>query len=186
MHLRFPQSTCMYNVFIKCTTQMLSKVSQSTKHMCESLTHLKKYATRPGPPYPANLCPGGMWQRGNDGLLYENRSSGKPGILRWFKLPDMLQLAARKKRASDPIDSGFAENTHPEENPCCRKETNTCHTKAFCEKENHRDTQKSEGNPQETSGAQKNAPAETKKVEGSKKNARVSTASKLQGANVCT
>lgn len=41
----------------------------------------KKYASRPGPPYPAQDCPG-MTRTGNDGRLYESKQNSA-GIYTW-------------------------------------------------------------------------------------------------------
>jgi len=65
----------------------------------------KKYLVRPGPPYPAQMCPGEK-RLGNDGLLYESIPNVK-GVHRWVKVKDMSLgdsikqkiLAAKKKVA---------------------------------------------------------------------------------------
>jgi len=61
--------------------------------MCERQT-TKKYTTRPGPPFPANQCPPGCTRRGNDGHMYVTRSSGRPGVRRWFRSGSSKSLAS--------------------------------------------------------------------------------------------
>ena len=48
-------------------------------------SHLKKYATRPGPPYPAQQCRPGTVRAGNDGKRYHN-TPDKNGRLTWKAL----------------------------------------------------------------------------------------------------
>lgn len=45
----------------------------------------KKYSTRASPPYPANECPQGMVQKGNDGKDYVVSAPNAKGIKRWQK-----------------------------------------------------------------------------------------------------
>lgn len=49
------------------------------------MSHLKKYAKRPSPPYPANECPNQI-RIGNDGNEYVSKSD-KRGIFAWKKVP---------------------------------------------------------------------------------------------------
>ena len=53
---------------------------------CKRLTN-KKYTSRPGPPYPANLCRGDKLV-GNDGRLYESTRAKNKGraYYRWTKV----------------------------------------------------------------------------------------------------
>jgi hypothetical protein len=44
----------------------------------------KKYTTRPGPPYPAQLCQDQI-KKGNDGLIYKSTANSK-GIFQWKKV----------------------------------------------------------------------------------------------------
>ena len=62
---------------------------------CVNVSHLKKYANRPGPPYKAQDCPYEL-EEGNNGLLYESRPD-KNGRFRWVKLSGKGQLVC------DPI-----------------------------------------------------------------------------------
>ena len=55
----------------------------STK--CQNMSHLKKYAKRPSPPYPANECPNQI-RIGNDGNEYVSKPD-KRGIFAWKKVP---------------------------------------------------------------------------------------------------
>ena len=48
----------------------------------------KKYSTRPSPPYPANECPEGMVQQGNDGYDYVVSAPNAKGVKRWQKQSD--------------------------------------------------------------------------------------------------
>ena len=43
-----------------------------------------KYSKRPGPPYPAQACPG-LKRKGNDGAQYTSRRVGRSGSFRWMK-----------------------------------------------------------------------------------------------------
>jgi len=47
----------------------------------------KKYRTRPGPPYPANLCRG-QEMEGNDGKLYKSMRAKNQGkaYFKWKKI----------------------------------------------------------------------------------------------------
>ena len=47
----------------------------------------KKYSTRPGPPYPANLCRGKR-KKGNDGRMYESTRAKNKGLAyyKWTKI----------------------------------------------------------------------------------------------------
>jgi hypothetical protein len=46
----------------------------------------KKYSTRASPPYPANECPEGMVQQGNDGNNYVVSAPNAKNIKRWQKV----------------------------------------------------------------------------------------------------
>lgn len=50
---------------------------------CRDKSHIKKYNTRPSPPYPANECKGKS-MKGNDGKIYVSKSN-KNGVHRWVK-----------------------------------------------------------------------------------------------------
>lgn len=56
---------------------------------CTDLSHLKKYASRNSPPFPANQCKG-QRKRGNDGTFYTSVSASN-GVYRWQK-----SVAAKK------------------------------------------------------------------------------------------
>ena len=45
----------------------------------------KKYSTRKSPPFPANECPEGMVQIGNDGNKYVVSAPNVRGVKRWVK-----------------------------------------------------------------------------------------------------
>lgn len=45
----------------------------------------KKYSKRPGPPYPANLCPHKI-KYGNDGKIYKSIRKGRMRSYRWLKI----------------------------------------------------------------------------------------------------
>lgn len=71
------------------TTKRKSQTNLVTKKrisnaICKKQT-LKKYLTRPSPPYPATLC-SGKKKKGNDGFMYIS----KPGINysspKWIKI----------------------------------------------------------------------------------------------------
>ena len=46
----------------------------------------KKYSTRASPPFPANECPEGMIQKGNDGNDYAVSTPNAKGVKRWVKI----------------------------------------------------------------------------------------------------
>lgn len=45
----------------------------------------KKYTTRPGPNYPANLCRTKV-KMGNDGNMYKSEKRGNSKVYRWYKI----------------------------------------------------------------------------------------------------
>ena len=50
---------------------------------CRNMSHLKKYANRPSPPYPANECPN-QTMTGNDGKIYTSVLD-KLGRFKWMR-----------------------------------------------------------------------------------------------------
>jgi hypothetical protein len=46
---------------------------------------LKKYTSRPSPPFPAQECPGKR-KKGNDGRMYESRLIEMAGVYRWVRV----------------------------------------------------------------------------------------------------
>ena len=64
---------------------------------CERLT-LKKYKSRPGPPYPGNQAGcRGLKMEGNDGVMYESVAR-KDGVYRWVKVKAPKAPKAPKAR----------------------------------------------------------------------------------------
>jgi DNA ligase-1 len=63
---------------------------------CENMSHLKKYAERSGPPYPAVPCEG-RTILGNDGYMYISEKRGKSKISRWYKLSSKSPKKILKK-----------------------------------------------------------------------------------------
>ena len=71
----------------------------------------KKYSTRKSPPYPANECPEGMVQQGNDGNNYVVSAPNAKGVKRWQlckpgswcgpQRGGRQQRGARQQRAGD-------------------------------------------------------------------------------------
>jgi hypothetical protein len=55
-----------------------------SKAVCKKQT-LKKYLTRPSPPYPAALC-SGKKKKGNDGLMYISKPGINYGSPKWVKV----------------------------------------------------------------------------------------------------
>ena len=55
-----------------------------SKAVCKKQT-LKKYLTRPSPPYPASLC-AGQKRKGNDGLMYISKPGINYGSPKWVKI----------------------------------------------------------------------------------------------------
>jgi len=60
-----------------------SKSSSKSSRRCEK-SYLKKYISRPGPPYPAQDCKN-KTKSGNDGEVYRS-SPNKNGIFTWKKI----------------------------------------------------------------------------------------------------
>jgi len=78
----------MYIVFIKIiytyfSNNMATKKRKS-KAICKKQT-LKKYLTRPSPPYRAALCIG-QKKKGNDGNMYISKPSINYGPPKWVKV----------------------------------------------------------------------------------------------------
>ena len=65
----------------------------------------KKYSTRPSPPFPANECPEGLVQQGNDGNNYVVSAPNAKGVKRWQKCSPGAwcgpQRGGRQQRAGD-------------------------------------------------------------------------------------
>ena len=59
-------------------------------------SNLKKYVTRPGPPFPAQKCRG-LIKHGNDNILYKSVAS-KNGIYKWQKIHSIKKRSSRKRR----------------------------------------------------------------------------------------
>ena len=57
---------------------------RQSKAKCKRLT-LKKYVTRPSPPYRAAMCVG-QKKRGNDGFLYISKPGANFGPAKWIKV----------------------------------------------------------------------------------------------------
>lgn len=55
-----------------------------SKAVCKKQT-LKKYLTRPSPPYSATLCVG-QKKKGNDGLMYISKFGINYGSPKWVKI----------------------------------------------------------------------------------------------------
>jgi hypothetical protein len=55
-----------------------------SKAVCEKQT-LKKYVTRPSPPYRATLCIGQI-KKGNDGNMYISKPGINYGPAKWIKV----------------------------------------------------------------------------------------------------
>ena len=60
-----------------------SKSKTKSKSSCVTSDN-KKYQSRPGPPYPAQKCPG-YFKSGNDGKIYRSVQD-KNGIYKWKKM----------------------------------------------------------------------------------------------------
>ncbi len=52
---------------------------------CTNQSSYKKYRTRPGPPYPANLCRR-KTKIGNDKKRYKSEQRGRSRVFRWYKV----------------------------------------------------------------------------------------------------
>ena len=65
---------------------------------CSNLSHLKKYATRNSPPFPANECRGSK-KRGNDGTFYVSVVASN-GVYRWQKVNKSPVKQSTSKRKS--------------------------------------------------------------------------------------
>jgi hypothetical protein len=63
-------------------TKTITK-KRTSKAVCKKQT-LKKYLTRPSPPYPAALCVGKK-KKGNDGLIYVSKIGINYGSPKWVK-----------------------------------------------------------------------------------------------------
>ena len=69
----------------------------------------KKYSTRASPPFPANECPEGMIQKGNDGNDYTVSAPNAKGVKRWVKMtaklaaPSSVKPKAKLKAKPVPI-----------------------------------------------------------------------------------
>jgi hypothetical protein len=68
----------------KNTSNITKTAKRQSKAVCKKQT-LKKYLTRPSPPYRAALCVG-QKKRGNDGLMYISRPDINYGPARWVKV----------------------------------------------------------------------------------------------------
>ena len=73
----------------KRKTKYKRKTKRKTKSKTKSLgkcekSNLKKYRSRPGPPYPAQNCKNKS-KKGNDGEVYRS-SPNKNGIFTWKKI----------------------------------------------------------------------------------------------------
>jgi hypothetical protein len=68
---------------IKSQTKTITK-KRTSKAICKKQT-LKKYLTRPSPPYPAALC-AGQKKKGNDGLTYISKPGINYGSPKWVKI----------------------------------------------------------------------------------------------------
>ena len=78
-----------YNPWAICTKTVGRKSKRKTKSKTKSLgkcekSNLKKYRSRPGPPYPAQNCKNKS-KKGNDGEVYRS-SPNKNGIFTWKKI----------------------------------------------------------------------------------------------------
>ena len=62
---------------------------------CVNMSHIKKYAERSGPPYPAVPCEG-LIMFGNDNKSYISERRGKAKVARWFKITDMNKSPKKK------------------------------------------------------------------------------------------
>ena len=60
----------------------------------------KKYSTRASPPFPANECPEGMVQKGNDGNDYVVSPPNAKGSKRWTKVSKTASPKPAAKKAS--------------------------------------------------------------------------------------
>jgi hypothetical protein len=63
---------------------------------------LKKYTSRPAPPYPANKCPKGEIRLGNDGLEYVN-TTNVLGIKAWKKMSHKSKKPSKKTLKKNSI-----------------------------------------------------------------------------------
>ena len=65
---------------------------------CQNMSHLKKYAERSGPPYPAGPCEG-LIMFGNDNKSYISERRGKAKVARWFKLDGEKSSHTKTKKS---------------------------------------------------------------------------------------
>ena len=62
---------------------------------CTNLSHLKKYALRDSPPFPANQCKGHL-KRGNDGTYFKSVRAIN-GVYRWQRVSSLTAKKTAKR-----------------------------------------------------------------------------------------
>ena len=77
----------------------------------------KKYSTRASPPFPANECPEGMVQKGNDGNDYVVSPPNAKGSKRWTKVS---KTASPKPAAKKASPKPAAKKASPASSGCVR------------------------------------------------------------------
>lgn len=73
-------------------------------------SHLKKYTTRPGPPYPAQHCTPGTVRLGNNGGRYHNIAD-KNGRLTWRPLHGNVTSKRTKKKTASKKETPKKKTT---------------------------------------------------------------------------
>jgi hypothetical protein len=74
---------------MKRRTQKKNASAKGGKRSSKKIYHcvrqtLKKYTSRPSPPFPAQECPHKK-KKGNDGRMYVSKPDDTYGIFRWVK-----------------------------------------------------------------------------------------------------
>jgi len=100
-------SSSKKRVVRRSRSKKLGRPKDHNKYKAErrcSKQKTKKYTSRPGPPFPANLCRGSV-KKGNDKKMYKStraRSSGKV-YYKWSK----VKTPSKRKRFGVRLIPGF-------------------------------------------------------------------------------